>query len=54
MLSSVLLAYVDVSEDLVTIKLQPNVDGELQYKLDDEASFRPCKLLDKCDYVYDE
>ena len=54
MLSPVFPAYVDVSEDSVTIKLQPNVDGELQYKLDDEASFRPCKLLDKCNYVYDK
>ena len=54
MVSSVLPAYVDVSEDLVTIRLQYYADGELQYKLDDEASFRLCKLLDKCDCVYDE
>ena len=42
---------VDVSEGIVTVKFQQNVDGELQYKLDDEASFRACKLLASHNYV---
>ena len=50
-ISCFVAASVDVSEDLVIVKLQPNVDGELQYKLDDEASFSACKLFAKCNYI---
>ena len=36
---------VDPSEDVVTLKVKTDVDGESEYILDDDASYSPCNLL---------
>ena len=37
--------FVDINESDVTIKIKNNVDGQSEYKLDDDASYKSCNLI---------